>query len=174
MRHRHYDVGYDRSGYEREGRFDRQRSLSGRKPWPWEEEELRAYPWYPEYYDRPRYGEMRGPKGWTRSDDRIRDEICERIVRCGIDAREVELEVNAGEVTLTGTVARRDLKRWIEDIADRVIGVREVHNRIRTRKAGEITSREVRRAAVAARAAPRQSGAGTRRLRRASDRPAPR
>src|SRR5262249_40593536 len=25
MRHRHYDAGYDRTGYEREGRFDRQR-----------------------------------------------------------------------------------------------------------------------------------------------------
>jgi hypothetical protein len=170
MRHRHYDVGYERGGgYEREARFGRRRGPGALHPW--EEEELRAYPWYPDYYERPRYGEMRGPKGWTRSDDRIKDEICERIVRCGIDARDVELDVKAGEVTFTGTVARRDLKRWIEDIADRVIGVRDVHNHIRTR---EVTSAARRQAAGPARAAPPPSAAGRRRARRASDRPAPR
>jgi hypothetical protein len=172
MRHRHYEAGYGTGGYEREGRFDAPPPRRARRVrHPWEEEELHAYPWYPNYYDRPRYGEMHGPKGWTRSDDRIRDEICERIVRCGIDARDVELEVKAGEVTFTGTVARRDLKRWIEDIADRVIGVRDVHNRIRTR---EVTSAARREPAGAARVALPPSGEGRRRSRRASDRPAPR
>ncbi len=72
-----------------------------------------------------------GPKGYRRSDDRIRDEVCERIARSGIDAREVEVAVEAGEVTLTGTVARREEKRALEDVADDVFGVEDVHNQLR-------------------------------------------
>src|SRR6266545_364489 len=72
-----------------------------------------------------------GPKGYRRSDERIRDEVCERIARSGIDAREVEVAVEGGEVTLTGTVARRDEKRGLEDVAEDVFGVEDVHNRLR-------------------------------------------
>jgi hypothetical protein len=72
-----------------------------------------------------------GPKGYRRPDERIQDEVCESIARSGVDAREVEVAVEAGEVTLSGTVASREDKRALEDLADDVYGVEDVHNRIR-------------------------------------------
>jgi hypothetical protein len=78
----------------------------------------------------------RGPKGYRRSDDRIKEEVCERIARAGIDADEVEVKVEKAEVTLTGTVNTRDEKRWLEDLAEDVYGVDEVHNQLRTNRGG--------------------------------------
>ncbi len=72
-----------------------------------------------------------GPKGYRRSDERIRDEVCERIGRSGIDAREVEVTVDGGEVTLVGWVEHREDKRALEDLADDVFGVADVHNQLR-------------------------------------------
>ncbi len=79
-----------------------------------------------------------GPRGYHRSDERIYEDICERLTEHGdIDASDVEVAVTAAEVTLTGTVATRSQKRLAEDIADGVSGVSEVHNRIRVQRAGE-------------------------------------
>lgn len=77
-----------------------------------------------------------GPKGYHRPDERVRDEVCERIARSGLDAREVEVAVKAGEVRLSGTVASREDKRALEDLADDVFGVEDVHNRLRIRRSG--------------------------------------
>jgi hypothetical protein len=81
----------------------------------------------------------RGPKGYTRSDERIHEDVCERIARSGVDASEVEVKVENREVTLTGTVPRREHKWWLESVVDDVFGVEEVHNRIRVSRdeAGE-------------------------------------
>lgn len=73
----------------------------------------------------------RGPKGYRRSDERILDEIVERLMRTGVDAADVEIKVEHGEVTLTGFVAERREKRNIEEACEDVMGVEEVHNRIR-------------------------------------------
>lgn len=73
----------------------------------------------------------RGPKGYTRSDERIHDEVCERIARSGVDADDVEVKVANREVTLSGTVASREHKWWLENIADDVFGVEEIHNHLR-------------------------------------------
>jgi hypothetical protein len=73
----------------------------------------------------------RGPKGYTRSDERIHDDVCERVARSGVDADEVEVRVENREVTLTGTVRNREEKWWLEDLADDVFGVEEVHNHLR-------------------------------------------
>ena len=54
----------------------------------------------------------------------------------------MEVAVEAGEVTLTGTVESRDDKRALEDVADDVFGVEDVHNRIRLRRSGLARSRE--------------------------------
>lgn len=79
----------------------------------------------------------RGPKGWVRSDERIRDEVCERIARSGVDASDLEIEVKDREVTLSGTVRSRPEKWRIEELADDVFGVDEIHNRVRvSREAG--------------------------------------
>jgi len=74
----------------------------------------------------------RGPKGWKRPDDRIREDVCERLTADRhIDASEVEIVVNNGEVTLSGTVHTRDDKRRAEDVTEHVNGVRDVHNNLR-------------------------------------------
>lgn len=74
----------------------------------------------------------KGPKGYTRSDERIREEVCETLSRHGeIDASHIEVEVENGEVTLTGTVDERRTKRLIEECVEELSGVREVNNRIR-------------------------------------------
>jgi osmotically-inducible protein OsmY len=81
----------------------------------------------------------RGPRGYQRSDERIREEVNDRLTAHGlIDATDVECRVQSGEVTLTGFVDSRAAKRAAEDIAEDVAGVREVHNQLRIRThAGE-------------------------------------
>jgi hypothetical protein len=76
----------------------------------------------------------KGPKGYRRSDERVRDEVAERIARSGIDAEHVEIRVENGEVTLSGFVERREDKRDLEDLADDVFGVEEVQNHLRLRR----------------------------------------
>lgn len=74
----------------------------------------------------------RGPRGVRRSDDRIRDEICDRLEAHGaIDATDIDVKVENGEVTLEGTVADRRAKRLAEAVADSVRGVEDIHNRLR-------------------------------------------
>jgi osmotically-inducible protein OsmY len=55
----------------------------------------------------------------------VNDRLCESW---DIDASDIEVRVNQGEVTLSGTVASRREKRVAEAIADSVSGVRDVHN----------------------------------------------
>jgi hypothetical protein len=80
-----------------------------------------------EYYPRPM---GRAPKGYVRSDERIKEDICDRLMASWIDAENIEIEVRAGEVTLAGMVEDRPSKRAIEDIIERVLGVKDVHNTI--------------------------------------------
>jgi len=84
--------------------------------------------------DDRQHGQHRGkgPKGYTRSDERIREEVSDRLMfDADIDASEIEVEVQNGEVTLRGTVDRRETKRAVEDIAESVHGVGEVQNQLR-------------------------------------------
>jgi len=77
----------------------------------------------------------RGPKGWQRSDERIREEINERLTdHPDVDASDIDVEVKNGEVTLKGTVDSRDSKRTAEDIAYGVSGVRDVHVQLRVNR----------------------------------------
>lgn len=74
----------------------------------------------------------KGPKGYQRSDERIREEICDRLSdHHDIDASEIEVKVENGEVTLTGSVTERRAKRLAEDVVDDIRGVRDVHNQLR-------------------------------------------
>jgi osmotically-inducible protein OsmY len=77
----------------------------------------------------------RGPKGYRRSDDRIREEVSEELTRHPeIDASEIEVKAESGEVTLTGKVGDRHQKRLAEDIAERCSGVNDVHNQLKVDK----------------------------------------
>jgi len=74
----------------------------------------------------------KGPKGYSRSDDRIKEDINDRLSDdVFIDASDIEVSVSKGEVTLSGTVETRSSKRRAEDIAEGVSGVKNVENRIR-------------------------------------------
>jgi hypothetical protein len=74
----------------------------------------------------------RGPKGYQRSDERILEDASESLTRHGrVDASNIEVEVENGEVTLEGTVDNRAAKRMAEDAVEQVPGVRDVHNRLR-------------------------------------------
>jgi osmotically-inducible protein OsmY len=77
----------------------------------------------------------RGPKGYHRSDDRIKEDVSDRLSDDSfIDASEIDVSVQGGEVVLTGTVDDRNTKRRAEDIAESVSGVVNVENRIRVTK----------------------------------------
>lgn len=75
------------------------------------------------------------PRGYTRTDERIRDQICERLTfTSGLDVSEVSVDVDKGKVTLSGTVHERSQKYAIEDMADNTFGVTEVENNIKVEK----------------------------------------
>ncbi|WP_244259072.1 BON domain-containing protein [Cupriavidus gilardii] len=76
-----------------------------------------------------------GPKGYRRSDERIREAVCERLAYAeGLDVSEVTVDVNGGIVKLGGTVRDRREKYDIEDLVDNVFGVTDVENDIRVRR----------------------------------------
>lgn len=77
----------------------------------------------------------KGPKGYRRSDDRIREDVCDCLTDDPLlDAGEIEVQVKDGEVTLSGNVSDRLAKRHAEDMIERVIGVRDVQNNIRVKE----------------------------------------
>lgn len=83
----------------------------------------------------------RGPKGYQRSDERIREDVCDRLADSpDVDASEIEVNVSAGEVTLTGSVQDRESKRRSEDLVESISGVREVHNQLRVSRGNGSTS----------------------------------
>jgi osmotically-inducible protein OsmY len=97
----------------------------------------------------------RGPRGYQRSDDRIREDVCERFSQHGmLDATDVDVTVVGGEVTLRGSVPSRWAKREAEDLTESVSGVRDVHNELRVSQPGAPTS-------GASHAVPNQPGSTT-------------
>lgn len=74
----------------------------------------------------------RGPKGYQRSDERIHEEVCEALTyHPDIDASEIEVMVNTGQVTLKGTVENRQMKRMAEECVESISGVKDVENQLR-------------------------------------------
>lgn len=83
----------------------------------------------------------KGPKGYSRSDDRIREDVCDRLTDDPqIDASEIDVKVANCEVTLAGTVDSREAKRRAEDCAESISGVRNVQNNIRVQQGGSATT----------------------------------
>ncbi len=82
----------------------------------------------------------KGPRGYKRSDERIREDINERLTDYEyLDARDVDVSVNECVVTLSGTVDSRWAKRAAEGVVDTVSGVEDIHNNLRVgRSAGLI------------------------------------
>lgn len=74
----------------------------------------------------------KGPKGYKRSDERILEDVNDRLADDPyVDAHEIEISIQNGDVTLAGTIDDRYAKRRAEDIVESVSGVRNVENRLR-------------------------------------------
>jgi hypothetical protein len=87
--------------------------------------------------------EGRGPKGYRRSDDRIREDVSDRLTDDPyVDATEITIEVANAEVTLTGSVDSRNARRRAEDLAERVSGVTHVQNNLRVSSGAESVREE--------------------------------
>ena len=132
---------YNRGDYGRSGSYGQQGSYSGQG--------------YDRDYDRQNWGSARsdygdyayggdlnnqgmeshrgkGPKNYTRSDDRIKEDVNDRLSDSHqLDASNIEVSVSDGEITLSGTVDSRSAKRRAEDIADSVSGVKHTQNNLR-------------------------------------------
>tara|TARA_R110002012_G_scaffold88582_1_gene218025 strand:+ start:674 stop:1462 length:789 start_codon:yes stop_codon:yes gene_type:complete len=88
--------------------------------------------------DNQRWGQShrgRGPKNYQRSDDRIYEDVCDRLSDDDhVDASDIEVSVSDREVTLSGEVDSKQAKRHAEDCADGCSGVEHVQNNLRVRK----------------------------------------
>lgn len=83
-------------------------------------------------------GRGKAPKGYRRSDERIREEIAESVMEWSeIDASEVQIDVSNGNVTLQGTVDSRRTKNLLEEIADCVSGVEDIDNQIKVKRGSQ-------------------------------------
>ena len=150
--------GYRSRPYGREGRFERYEgerrgAYGGRGSWsdmgPTRgrtelEDEWERSPWGGGYRSEPYRGEDaygrsgyygryagRGPRGYRRSTERIREDVCELLTRHpDIDASEIEVKAEGRVVTLRGQVEDRFQKRLAEDVADSVSGVEDVRNEL--------------------------------------------
>ena len=73
----------------------------------------------------------KGPKGYKRSNERIHEEVCEALYRNQIvDASNIEVKVDDGVVTLSGTVASRYAKREVENCIENLSGIVDIRNEL--------------------------------------------
>ena len=74
----------------------------------------------------------RGPNNYNRSSERIMEDACDRLTDDrGVDARNIDVSVDDGEITLNGTVNTLWEKRRAEDSIYNVSGVKHVQNNLR-------------------------------------------
>lgn len=121
-----------------------------------------SFRYYSDYYNDEQGSHSyagRGPRGYQRSEERIREDLNESLTwDPGIDASNIDVEVADGVVTLGGTVSSRSMKRRAEDLADSIRGVHDVHNRIRVNRDSHSQTDEPSRTA---RQDMQQRGSGT-------------
>jgi len=83
-----------------------------------------------------------GPANYKRSDERIRDDIYERLTDSHhIDARSIMVDVNEGNVTLSGTVSERRMRYAAEDLVERIGGVSNINNQLRVQSQSQEQTR---------------------------------
>lgn len=126
--------GYSDEGMSRQGQQTQQR-LGGQGYGRQGRGEGGGTFYYEEVWLIPGPHSGRGPRGYRRNDQRIEEDICERLTQHGqIDAEDIQVKVEGGEVTLTGTVESRQAKRMAEDLLDSISGVKDVHNHLRVKQ----------------------------------------
>jgi hypothetical protein len=105
------------------GRLESERDFARGRTW----EMSRSSP-----EDERRSFRGRGPQNYRRSDERIREDVCDRLTEDqDIDASNIQVLVDNGEVTLEGQVDERRVKWMAEEVASRCLGVADVHNHLR-------------------------------------------
>ena len=134
---RYFDRGQRREGWN-SGDM-RQNDFGTRN---YSDDNFRSTRWGSENPERRERGQHfgKGPKGWKRSDERIREEACEALYRDSeVDASDIDIKVKDGTLTLSGTVDSRDSKRSAERCVENLSGVDDVHNELRViRQSGSI------------------------------------
>jgi osmotically-inducible protein OsmY len=144
-----YNESYERGyGARNDKPYWRSRSYLGseyRGFWARVEDELRSWFGDEEAERRRRMDEWRslgyvgrGPRGYRRSDERIKEDVNDRLTDDPyLDATDIEVGVDDGVVTLSGTVSGRSDKRRAEDLAESVSGVKDVNNRLRVSRSSQ-------------------------------------
>jgi hypothetical protein len=76
----------------------------------------------------------KGPKNYQRTDERLRELICERLHdHPDIDASDIEVDIRDGTVVLEGTVDSRRTRDLVEDVAEQ-LSVTDVRSNLRVRR----------------------------------------
>lgn len=79
----------------------------------------------------------KGPKGYQRSDERVIDDVCQALERDpDVDASEIEVSCQKGEIVLKGSVESREAKRCAEECVEDLPGVKDVRNELRVQRQG--------------------------------------
>ncbi len=87
--------------------------------------------------DQSSGGQFRGvgPKNFSRSKERVIEDVNQKLTDDSrLDASDIEVDFENGEVVLRGQVRSRECKRCAEDLAEQVPGVRDVRNELRVGK----------------------------------------
>jgi len=104
----------------------------------------------------------RGPRNYQRSDERIREEVNERLTDDPrVDASDIEVEVRNGEVTLRGRVEERRDKRTAEEVIENLPGVKDVKNELRVERSGDSSAAAAIAIATRATRGARRAASGT-------------
>jgi osmotically-inducible protein OsmY len=76
-------------------------------------------------------GRSASPPGADVPDERIREDVCDRLMQFGpVDCTAVDVSVAAGIVTIRGSVGNWERGR-IEEVVRSVKGVRDIDNQLR-------------------------------------------
>lgn len=76
----------------------------------------------------------KGPKNYTRSPERIKDDAANRLFEDSlVDASDIELNVKGNDLVLSGTVPSLFQKHRAEALVINVSGVKEVENNLRVK-----------------------------------------
>lgn len=79
----------------------------------------------------------RGPKNYQRSDERVLEDVCQALERHpDVDASEIEVSCERGEIVLRGTVDDRHARRMAEQCIEDLPGVKDVRNELRVQARG--------------------------------------
>jgi osmotically-inducible protein OsmY len=123
--------------------YDDRADRHGKRDW-WHRTKDEVSSWFGDEQAEQRRNEDkghrgRGPKNYRRSDGRIQDDIIERLTDDHqLDASDIDVTVENGEVVLSGRVDERRSKRRAEELAETVSGVVNVENRLRVAETNSV------------------------------------